>query len=247
MDDSKGDFFFQHEGWCPICEAETVFEAKGPYFRNTLVCPTCKTGPRQRAVAEVLTKFYPKWRKLKIHECSPAMALSAKLKRECPGYIGTHYDTSVPFGQTNPKHGFRSEDLEHQTFGDATFDIVVTQDVFEHIFRPDLAIKEIARTLKPYGAHIFTTPITRKVAGSLRRAELVNGEVKHILEPAYHGNPIDSSGSLVTVSWGYDIAPYLAFHSGLSVTIMDIDNLDHGIRADLNEVIVCHKVAIPNI
>ncbi|WP_371419407.1 methyltransferase domain-containing protein [Bradyrhizobium sp. CCBAU 051011] len=33
-------------------------------------------------------------------------------------------------------------------FADDTFDLVITQDVFEHIFRPDLAISDIARTLK---------------------------------------------------------------------------------------------------
>jgi 2-polyprenyl-3-methyl-5-hydroxy-6-metoxy-1,4-benzoquinol methylase len=36
---------------------------------------------------------------------------------------------------------------------------VITQDVMEHVFDPHHAFKEIARTLKPGGLHIFTTPI----------------------------------------------------------------------------------------
>jgi ubiquinone/menaquinone biosynthesis C-methylase UbiE len=45
---------------------------------------------------------------------------------------------------------------EAQSFPAESFDIVVTQDVFENLFAPDRAIKEIARTLRPGGAHIMT-------------------------------------------------------------------------------------------
>jgi SAM-dependent methyltransferase len=238
---------FEHAGWCPICEADATFSSTGPYFRNTLKCLACRTGPRQRAVMEVLGRLFPNWKTQIIHECSPAMGLSDKLARECKGYVGTHYDTSVPFGEISQSNGYRSEDLEAQTFSDESFDIVITQDVFEHIFHPDRAIKEIARTMRPGGAHVMTTPITRKERPSRRRAAIVNGNIEYLRDQNHHGNPIDKSGSLVTIDWGYDIAAYLAEHSGLSIMIMDIDNIDHGIRADLNEVIICRKLEAPHL
>jgi len=37
--------------------------------------------------------------------------------------------------------GVTCKDLEQQTFADETFDLIVTQDVLEHDFRPDLVIK----------------------------------------------------------------------------------------------------------
>jgi SAM-dependent methyltransferase len=42
------------------------------------------------------------------------------------------------------------------------FDLYLTQDVFEHLFDPAAAFREIARTLRTGGAHVFTTPLVRK-------------------------------------------------------------------------------------
>jgi SAM-dependent methyltransferase len=239
---------FSHAGYCPICEAEATFVANGPYFRNTLKCTSCGSSSRERALGETLARFFPKWRDMVIHECSPAKTLSAKLRRECAGYIGTQYDTSVPFGQVNPAHGFRSENLESQTFRDQLFDLVITQDVFEHLFHPDLAIREIARTLRPGGSHICTVPIVRRNAESVRLAEIVDGQIRQIVgTPTYHGNPIDKTGSLVTIAWGYDIAAYFANLSGLLVTLLNIDDIDKGIRADLNDVLICRKMGVPQL
>jgi len=38
------------------------------------------------------------------------------------------------------------------------FDLVITQDFFEHVLRPAKAFAEIARTLKPGGALIYAVP-----------------------------------------------------------------------------------------
>jgi SAM-dependent methyltransferase len=79
------------------------------------------------------------------------MASSKKLRSECAGYIETQFDLTVPLGEVHRTRGYRCEDLERQTFADNSFDLVITQDVFEHIVKPDLAIREIARTLRPGG------------------------------------------------------------------------------------------------
>jgi len=48
---------------------------------------------------------------------------------------------------------------------DESFDLVITLDVFEHVLRPAKAFAEIARTLKPGGAHIYTVPYYRGKSG----------------------------------------------------------------------------------
>jgi len=235
-------FAFSHDGACPICEKPVTFTANGPYFRATLRCPGCQSIPRERALMAVLAKLYPNWRAKTIHESSPVgRGASLKLQRECGNYVASQYDPAIPWGERHPSFGYRSEDLEAQSFADASFDLVITQDVFEHLFHPDRAIAEIACTLKPRGSHICTFPIVRRSNPSARRASLRDGSVIHHQEPEYHGNPMSGDGSLVTVDWGYDVAGYLAHHSGLTVTIHAIDDIDRGIRADLNEVIVCTK------
>lgn len=192
---------------------------------------------------EVLKMNYPDWARLAIHEAGPVpRGVSARCARECPAYVVSQYDPSIGFGARNPERGYRSEDLEAQTFPDGAFDLVITQDVFEHLFEPDKAIKEIARTLRPGGAHICTVPIVLKGQPSRRRARRRDdGQVEHLLEPAYHGNPMDPNGSLVVMDWGYDIAEYLDAQSGLNTTIYFIDNMDRGIRAEFIEVLVSRK------
>ena len=59
-------------------------------------------------------------------------------------------------------NGIRCENLEHLSFGDESFDLHLTRDVFEHLFDPATAFREIARTLRPGLAHLFTTPLVGK-------------------------------------------------------------------------------------
>jgi SAM-dependent methyltransferase len=234
-------------GTCPICEKPVRFYATGPWYRDQLVCGSCWSIPRERALICVLQMLYPTWGELSIHESSPGGKSSAKIKAQCPSYTESQFDRSIPFGTMHPIRGYRSEDLENQTFQNETFDIVITQDVFEHLFQPDKAIQEIARTLRPGGAHIMTVPIVNKSKPTCRRAGLENGKITHYLEAQYHSNPIGSEGSLVTVDWGYDIARYLSSHSGLSTTIFHLDDIKQGIRAEYIEVVVSRKEAVPLI
>ncbi len=193
--------------------------------------------------------LYPQWRGLTIHESSPSeRGTSLRLKRECPNYTASFYDPAIPLGTNHPRHGYRCENLESLTFPEASFDLVLTQDVFEHIFHPDWAIKEIARVLKPDGAYLMTVPIVMKSSPSQRRARIDNnGNITHLKASEYHGNPIDERGSLVTIDWGYDILDYLAFHSSLRCTMIYIDDLSRGIRAEFIEVIVCRRGVVPSI
>jgi SAM-dependent methyltransferase len=187
----------------------------------------------------VLQDHFPKWRQRTIHESSPAGSSSKKIADECQNYSFSHFFIDTPTGTT--KDGIRCENIEKMTFADASFDLFVTQDVFEHVFHPDLGFKEIARVLKPGGAHIFTIPWYYWKKTKARATE-ENGNIIHLMEPIYHGNPIDSKGSLVVTEWGYEFANYIAKHSGLATTIIRIYNPHHGIDAKFIEVFISYKI-----
>ncbi|MEM9373912.1 MAG: class I SAM-dependent methyltransferase, partial [Planctomycetota bacterium] len=94
----------------------------------------------------------------------------------------------------------------------------------------------------PGGAHIFTTPLVNKERPSEVWASLDDkGAVVHHHEPEYHGNPIDSKGSLVTMHWGWDICEHVERASGLHTTLVHLDDLSHGIRAEFIEVCITRK------
>ncbi len=164
-----------------------------------------------------IERFFPQWRSLSIHESSPVLGRGAnrRLAKEAPAYIASHYYPGVATGTI--VNGIRCENLEQLSFGDESFDLHITQDVFEHLFDPAAACREIARTLRPGGVHVFTTPLVRKNEPTRFCASLApDGNVVHLIEPPeYHGNPISSEGSLVTVNWGYDITTFIFESSGL--------------------------------
>lgn len=195
----------------------------------------------ERALMVVLDMFYPNWRVLRIHESSPAdRGVSKKLPQKCKAYVPTHYFPQIPLGEIY--NGFRCENLERLTFADETFDLTITQDVMEHILSPEKAFQEIMRTTKSGGTHIFTTPLVRKNQPSTFCVAVnEEGEVIHLLPPVFHGNPIDESGSLVTVDWGYDICRYIFSCTGYFPMIVYLDDLARGIRAEYIEVLVTQK------
>src|SRR3954454_21321046 len=143
-----------NRGYCSICEHQVYFAIEGAYLRNDYKCVDCQSIPRWRALMFVIAELYPKWRELKIHESSPGGPLSAKLARECAAYFPTQFFPDTPRGEIH--RGFRCEDLMAQTFESESFDLVITSDVFEHLPDAGAAVREIMRTLKPRGAHIFT-------------------------------------------------------------------------------------------
>lgn len=236
-------YILANQGHCVICNSHVTFYAENEWLRDSYLCNNCRSIPRERALMYCIEKFYPNWKELRIHESSPAeRGASLKLKNECKHYIGTHYFPSFGLGKMHPT-GWRNEDLENLTFPDRYFDLVITQDVMEHLFNPAKAFAEIARTLKKGGAHIFTVPIINKEKPSTLNAKKdENGNVVILGYPDYHGNPVDEQGSLVTMYWGYDICDFILKHSGLYTTIVEIDNLFLGIRAELIEVLISKKL-----
>lgn len=234
---------FQHQGKCPICEMDVTFSAKNQWFRDSLLCSGCGSIPRERALFKVVSDYFPDYRRLSIHESSPAnRGASPKLKKDCPNYSSSQFFPNVTLGSIHSSSGFPCENLESLTFPDNSFDIFITQDVMEHIFDPKKAFKEIARVLKPGGAHIFTVPLLNKGKKSecwASRDE--NGKIVYHHEAEYHGNPVDAKGALVTMHWGYDIAGYITDTAQTPTTIIMIDDIDLGIRAEYIDVLVSIK------
>ena len=68
-----------------------------------------------------------------------------------------------------------------------------------------------------------------------------NGSIEFIEQPIYHGNPIDSRGSLVIMDWGYDIVEHIFDATGMFTYMIYIDDISKGIRAQYIEVLVTVK------
>lgn len=227
-------------GFCPICERRTIFIETDPWLRDHYICILCKSIPRQRALIQVMASQIPVYRTLAIHESSPGGPASAKLKRECSGYVQTHFFPDVEPGKF--RRGFRCENLERMTFPDEAFDVVITQDVMEHVLNPDRAFAEIARTLKPGGVHIFTVPFYKGKKTKVRAVE-ENGVIRHLEKEVFHGNPIDKRGSLVVTDWGDELLGVIKKASELQTEHFSFEDRRRGLDAKFLDVFVSRKPA----
>jgi SAM-dependent methyltransferase len=240
---SKKSAIASWKGYCPICQKNTIFSAQNAWFRDYLFCQTCDGGsiPRERALMLAVRSLLPNYSNLRIHESSPApRGVSTVLAKEAAGYIPTQFFPEIPLGSLY--QGIRCENIEIQTFPSNSFDLVVTQDVMEHVFNPKAAYEEIYRTLKPGGYYIHTTPIYKELLKTIQKASItLDGVVSHLSEPEYHGNPISGDGSLVTFHYGYDIAELICGWTSFDVEIRRFSDRTHGIVAEFTEVIVCSK------
>lgn len=243
----------QTQGFCPICDRQVTFQMTKPNFYRSVQCSECQSGPRQRALWLALNNFRPNWRNLSIHESSPGWDIvSQRLVSECHNYTASQYDPALSPGQIVdtrlPCKKYIVQNLERQTFDDGSFDLVITQDVFEHILDPFAAIADIARTLRDGGVTIMSVPVIRKFNPSRRRARLSDdGAIEFILPPEYHGNPIAGEGALVTIDWGYDIAALLSRASGLWFIMQTFENMDFGIRDEFNQILIGVKAPLPSL
>ena len=226
-------------GRCPVCEGPTIFLHLSGHPRNGYRCLRCWSLPRWRAVAAVLEARFPDWRGARIHEFAPSADSAAWFGRRCPGYTSSHYWPDITPGEDC--NGVLCEDLGALTFADAALDIIITQDVFEHLPDPAAAASEIARVLVPGGTHLFTVPIYPH-ATSIRAEIGADGEIVHFHEPNFHGNPAESSGSLVFREWGLDIVDFLRMHSGVETERIAIEDPHRGLSGGWLDVFVSTRI-----
>ena len=240
----------QQRGYDPVCNAEDLFESASAWFRDLFKSRSCQTQPRERALKWVLDTALPRWREATVHESSPnAFGVSRHLKEALDQrYTASQFHPTLKCGTPlNTSMGEVALDLERQCFANSTFDLVVTQDVFEHVFNPRRALREIARTLKPGGVHLFTVPVTSKRNPTFRAASHrrdKNGEmfVELHAPPEVHGNPMGAGGALLTHQYGYDLLNDIHAWTGMSTRAVYVESRHLGIvHVEYREVYLSHK------
>jgi SAM-dependent methyltransferase len=131
----------------------------------------------------------------------------SKLKKLNNYVISEYFDEESLGTYVN---GVRHENLEHLTFPDNKFDIVINSDVLEHVGNLEKALSEVKRVLKPGGFHVFTIPVDHELPITTERARVVDGKVVHLMEPVMHGDSIRGEGILTFRDFGKDVLDYMS-------------------------------------
>ena len=207
---------FHTNGFCCCCQKQqplkvdylysrTVEGAEIPNWREWMVCPTCRLNNRMRAVFHFITSQCSN-ESPQIYLSEQATHLYKQFKQRFPTLIGSEYlGADVPLGSVNANN-LRHEDATQLTFKDASFDLYLSFDVFEHIPTYLRALKEAFRVLKPQGKIIFTVPFNASREEHLVRAEVrADGSIHYLLPEEIHGDPVRSEGALCYYHFGWQI------------------------------------------
>ncbi len=152
------------------------------------------------------------------------------IRRRFPRFVGSEYFDDEK--TRRKRKDVRHEDLQALSFDAESFDLVVANEVFEHIPFLDRAIAELARILRPGGKVISTFPFAFGRQQGIVKARLVNGEIEYFGEPAYHGNPVSRKGSLVFQIPGWEILDQFRDEGFSCVEMVLLGSVRHGILAD---------------
>jgi hypothetical protein len=201
-----------------------------PNWRERQECPQCKMNNRQRLIATLIKQVLDAQHDNHVYlmeQVTPIYdwATAAFKNHSIIGseYLGHEYESGATI------KGIRHEDIENLSFHDDTLDLIVSNDVFEHVPNPARAFAECARVLKVGGVMFATIPFHNNNDESITRAKLINGRLEHILPPSYHGNPVSADGSLVFTDFGWDVLNdmQMAGFSDASVEVYASAELGH--------------------
>ena len=117
---------------------------------------------------------------------------------------------------------------------------MITQDVLEHLLEPTAALREICRTLRPGGTHLFTVPWYYWQETKVRARKTPDG-IEYLDPPDYHGDPAKGQGFLVVTEWGRDLCDTIYMSSGMTTTPLWMRDRRLGIEAEFIEVFISRK------
>ena len=121
-------------GYCVICEKEAIFIEHNDWLRDHYLCSTCHSIPRQRAFNPCFKYIFPKMGFLSYPRILSWRDYDSATNKNCKNYTYSQYFKNYPLGQYF--QGIRCENLEDMNFQNESFDLFITQDVFEHVMEP---------------------------------------------------------------------------------------------------------------
>jgi SAM-dependent methyltransferase len=166
-------------------------------FRNSMICLCCRSASRNRHVAKAILGIVGGGRTSiadVLFGGDIAMYNTAtddcfgRVLHDYGGYFSSCYKDGLAPG-TEISVRSSCQNIEALTYGNDSFDFVISEDVFEHVRHPEKGFREIFRVLRPGGHHVFTIPFHFDRT-TVTRVDTTGNEDVHLLPPEYHGDPL---------------------------------------------------------
>jgi hypothetical protein len=174
-------------------------------WRERVCCPDTYFNNRMRATFHLFDIEMEAYPGSKLYITEQVTPIYTYFSEKFQNVIGSEYlGSDLSPGELN-KEGIRNEDLCQLSFPDNEFDKLISLDVFEHIPEYKKGFSECARVLKPGGKMMWSVPFISSSTENSIRAEIIDGEVNHILPPEYHGDPLSDKGALCFQHFGWEM------------------------------------------
>jgi SAM-dependent methyltransferase len=208
--------------YCPVCGRISAASGFSRNLRETGICRRCGAHNRNRQIALIACRAASeltrrrirslaalRWTGIDVYNTEAQGAVHAQLREmsgyRCSEFLGPHHAPGERVGDIT------HEDLAKLSFADASLDLVLSSDVFEHVPDPYAAHAEVRRVLREGGHHVFTVPfhLTGHLDNVRARAG-ADGQPTLLEEPIYHNDPIRPEGVLVYTIFGLEMLVRLA-------------------------------------
>lgn len=192
-----------------------------PNWREHLNCLNCGTVNRIRGAFKILDQEFTPSTDARVYITEQVTPLFTMLKKRFSSLVGSEY-LSPDLTSGTIKDGIRHEDVQALSFPDQTFDLILSFDVLEHVPFRQRAFAELFRTLAPGGRLLFTVPFSFTNREEVVRAMVdERGQLHHLMEPEYHGNPVDmEGGSLCFRYFAWSVIDHLKEAGFVDVVIL---------------------------
>lgn len=178
---------------CPNC-GKTMFLSLRPDSFMTR-CLTCFANGTNLSLIPVIQRHQKTNSISCAYELSTFGATLGWLRENVNRVTTSEYFPSESFGTYI--NGTLNEDVQKLTFADSSFDLITSNQVFEHVPNDILGYSECFRTLRAGGALIFTVPLC-DIPKTEMLAEVVAGQLIYYREPEYHDSRFGGAKSAFT-------------------------------------------------
>lgn len=206
-------------GKCPVCGPSSFVVLKPDPF--TTRCIRCRANVTNLSIVSAIEKMLGGAHGKTAYEMSSYGSTWTYLSRTCADFHFSEYFPGHKSGEWI--NGIRNEDAVHLSFESESFDIITSNQVFEHIFEDIKAYRECWRTLKPGGSLIFTVP-THNTTSTEQVAQLTDGRIKWLSTPEFHSSRLTGPNS-VPVFWRFSVNDIAQRVSGAGFSSVSVINV----------------------
>ncbi len=247
---------FELPGYCVVCgkpvSLKSDFEFASPdetgrlipAWRERQVCQ-CQLNCRLRSSFHFLKDLLGLDRNAVIYAAEQQTLLFERIRLAFPRAIGSeNLGETVPRGRCN-RDGVRNENPAGLTLADAALDCVFSADRLQCVPDHRMALREIARCLRPGGSLLLTVPFRFDLDQSVLRAEPdAAGGFIHHQPPVYHYDPVKPKGALCHHEFGWDLLAAIE-QSGFNKAELLAFTAPHFGYLGMQYVIVASRALLP--